>query len=129
MRIKRIKGARCWPTSRRLHKSTLTNLILSFQFVPILDHHFELLEDEAVSESVSARVVLNEVVFVGRALLNSPVDRNSHPAIIQKVPIVRHPQHAGHSEGQLEISTQVVVVKRLVEPIAVSEDDAAHTRV
>ena len=79
-----LTAARCWPTCRHLHKHGLTDLVLPLQSVPVLDDHLELLEDEAVGESVSARMVLDEVVLVRRALLDGPVDRNSHPESASK---------------------------------------------
>ena len=51
-----------------------------FKFDPVLDYHFELLVKETVTESVSARVVLHEVVFVSVVLFDGSVERNSNPA-------------------------------------------------
>ena len=39
---------------------------------------------------------------------------------------MRHPEESAQAEGQFEVSTEIVVVERLVEPIPVPEDDAAH---
>jgi hypothetical protein len=43
-----------------------------------------------------------------------------------RVPVVRHPEEAGNTEAQLEVTADIVVVQRLVEPVAISKDDAAH---
>jgi len=50
-----------------------------FQFDPVLDNHFELLEKETVAQSVPARIVLDEIVFVGVVFLDCSVERYSDP--------------------------------------------------
>jgi hypothetical protein len=39
---------------------------------------------------------------------------------------VRHPQQAGNTEAELEVSSEVIVVERFVEPISIPEDNTAH---
>jgi hypothetical protein len=50
--------------------------------LPVLKYHLELLEDEAVGESVPAGVVLDEVVLVGGTLLDGPVDGDARPGSV-----------------------------------------------
>ena len=62
-----------------LSKFVITELVLLLKFVPVLNHHFKLFENHAVSESVPARIVNHEVIFVGVVLFHSSVQRNSNP--------------------------------------------------
>jgi len=42
------------------------------------------------------------------------------------IPIVGHPEKGGDAECQLEVSADVVVIERFVEPVTVPEHDATH---
>lgn len=42
------------------------------------------------------------------------------------VPVVRQPYEAGDTEGHPELTADVVVVQRFVEPISVPEEHTSH---
>lgn len=77
--LRGIKARATWAGFHRLGREGVTEFILEFEFLPILEYHFELLEDETVGEAVSPGVVLDEVVLVSGALLDGSVDGNAGP--------------------------------------------------
>jgi hypothetical protein len=77
--LRGIKARAIWAGFHRLDSGWVTEFVLELELLPILEDHFELLEDETVGEAVSSGVVLDEVVLVSGALLDGSVDGNAGP--------------------------------------------------
>ena len=66
-------------TTLHLHKTLTTLLVFSLQLHPVFHHHLEFLENQVVSETISSRGILYEVVFMRRELFDGTVDCDSCP--------------------------------------------------
>lgn len=67
-----------------------------------------------MSESVSSWFVFNEIILSGVTFLQSSVE-------VDTVPVMGHPEKHTKTEGQFHLSTNVVIIERLVKPISISE--------
>ena len=116
-------------TFLHLFNNILTLLILLLQFHPILDCHLELFKYQIVSHPVSSWVIGNKIIFVCVVFLDSSVQGYTDPILRDVLPIVRHPQDSTKTQSQLEISTNVVIIQRFIEPISIPKCDTTHINI
>lgn len=75
-----------------------------------------------MSEPVSSWLVFDEIIFSGVTFLHGSVEVDTVPWLsYANVPVVRHPEEHTKAESQFHLSTNVVIIERLVKPISVSE--------